>query len=240
MRNDIIEMKRNANKKLPTKMVIRVARNFKIILASLLVLVFILNSHVILYFRVKIEFTTENLKKEMFRFQNQSMVIKFKRAIREMSFREILDMSICVPSNEFYKNFMQSVWIYIDMSIIFLIPFVTMTFSFVFVFFKVKIANENYTEFLRDNDRALNRNIYERKINKNKCIVFKLFIINAYFLLTVMPYFVFVIFLERGNFGFLKNFVMCLFFSNNALNILFYGITCGRFREELRKMNMFR
>ena len=240
IRTHIDELKKFAIKKIKRNFSSRFMRNFRFILTFAIFLTFILNSHVILFFRVKIEFVVENFKQTLLLNQNKSIVVKYESDIKELSLREVLDMSLCIPNSERYKDFMQNTWIYIDISIIFLIPFMVMIFSCLFTFFKVKNVNENYAEYLLDKARALNRGIYTRKINKNKCILFKLFIINGYFLASVLPYFVFVVFLESGEFRFLKNFIMCLFYSNNALNVFFYGVTCGRFREELYKMNVFR
>ena len=186
---------------------IKIEKNFKLILACIIILIIGLNSHVFLFFKVKIE-------KFLFNISIKNI----------LSLKEVFDISTCVPYSEWYKYFLQNTWIYIDISIIFLIPFMVMVFLFLFTFFKVKNVNENYTEFLLDKARALNRSIYTRKINRNKCILFKLFIINAYFVASVLPYFVFVVFLETGEFRFLKNPIMCLFYSNNALNLFFYGV----------------
>jgi len=221
------QRKNNSRRKLNTNFsASRIIRSFKLILAFALVLILILNSHVILFFHIKIEYTIE--KQDMAIFLNSS--IKAVKTSREMSLREILDMSSCAPNSEWYQFFMKKIWIYIDMCIIFLIPFVTMTFSFVFVFFKVKITNENYGALRLDNKQTLNRSIYDHKILKNKRIVIKLFIINIYFLITILPYYVFLFFYEKNEFSFLKDFVMSLFYSNSALNFIFYGFTCRWFR----------
>jgi hypothetical protein len=233
-------------KKMQVHLASQVKRNFKVILVCLLGLIFLLDSHPILFFHVKIKIVVEDLKQMFYNqiagnIRNSTVKIFLNDTFlnymnKKVSYKEysLNEVYICVPNREWYKSFIENTWVYLDMIIVFLIPFITMTFSFIFTFVIVKNANQNYVEFLSDRNRKLNRSIYERKINRNKRIVLKLFLTNVYFLASILPYYLFVFFLER-NYGFLKNFVMCLFYSNNALNFLFYGITCARFREELCK-----
>jgi len=225
-------------------------RNFKVILALLFGLILLLDSHPILLFHVKIEIVIEDLKQMFYNDVAKSIRNSTVRKLlnetfliynqKNVSFKEysLNEVFICVPNREWYKKFIENTWMYVDMGIIFLVPFLTMTFSFVFTFVIVKNVNQSYLEFLGDRERKLNRSIYERKINRNKRIVLKLFLTNFFFLASILPYYVFVIFFER-NFSFLKNVFMCLFYSNNALNFVFYGITCARFREELCKFKFW-
>jgi len=250
--------KHSSIKKLQTK-IASLKRNlicsFKLILASILSVICVINSNFVLFFHVKIDPNilsirnqTHNMKivggnislttllKEKLSEMKQEK--KIKSLTENMSLREINDVSICVPKHEWVKYFIEYIWVYIDLSIVFLIPFLTMSIALAYVYFRVKQSNDTYAEFQVDHGQKLNREIYARKINKNKRIVLKLFIINAYFLVSILPYFLSSFFVH-SEFGLSRNFVMSLFYSNNAMNIIFYGITCSRFRDEMRKIICF-
>ena len=190
---------------------------------------FVTNSHFILFYHVTFESnsTLEISAHGNFTFANLERLNELRKK----------QMSLCVPNQEWYQMFIENIWIYIDMSIIFVIPFLTMNLSLLFICFKVKKSNENYAGIQIDYGHKLNNDIYERKINRNKRVILKLFLINVYFLISVFPYFIFLVFFQRKLEN-LKNILLCLFYSNNAMNIFHYGLTCGRFRDELRKVNV--
>ena len=249
--------KHSSIKKIQTK-IASLKRNlrcsFKLILASILLVICVINSNFVLFFHVKIDpnlLSMRNQTHNMKIMGNMSLTTLLKEKLSEMkqekkiksltenmSLREINDVSICVPKHEWVKYFIEYIWVYIDLSIVFLIPFLIMSIALVYIYFRVKQSNHTYAEFQVDYGHKLNREIYARKINKNKRIILKLFIINAYFLVSILPYFLSSFFVH-SEFGLSRNFVMCLFYSNNAMNIIFYGITCSRFRDEMRKIICF-
>jgi len=223
----------------------KIMRTLKISLAFLLLILIFINSHFILFFHVKIEdHLFPLLDKEISRngtlnelINEKLFGLKRKKMIENLSLKEIHDVSTCVPNQNWLKYFMENLWIYIDLSIIFIFPFLVMTLSFFYICFKVKNFNKYYAEFQTVPGHKMNRDIYERKNKKNKRIILILFFINFYFFISVFPYFVFLLFWEK-NYDFLKDFLTCLFYSNNAMNFFFYGLSSSRFRDELRRVKL--
>jgi len=115
-----------------------------------------------------------------------------------------------------------------------------MSISFFIIYTQVKKSNQKYARFLAQKKYKSNARIYLKKIRLNKQMLLRLSLVNAYFFASIMPHFVFNIFLRGGDEHFsastnylIKTFVEILFFSNNALNFFFYGISSEKFRQEL-------
>ena len=121
------------------------------------------------------------------------------------------------------------------MSIHFLIPFFTMSISCILIFIRVKKSNENYSSFLVDDNYKSNSKIYRKKIQKNNRIIYVLLIVNSYFFFSILPYFIFNIFVDEvysEKKSFFKILVNILFYSNNAFNVFFYGFSSQKYRQE--------
>ena len=222
----------------------RLMVKFKTILIAFLFLTFIIDLHFIVFFHIQFEHDQNGINNErnvnltLNELVNEKLSFMKQQQEQETTpIEKIQDIPLCLANKEWLRLFVEHIWIYIDMSLIYVIPFLTMTLSFLFICFKIKETNESYAEFQIDDGHKLNRDIYERKINRNKRVILKLFLINFYYIVTIMPYFIFELNLKR-KYGFLKEFVMCLYYSNNAVNFFLYGITCSRFRDELCKINM--
>jgi hypothetical protein len=126
------------------------------------------------------------------------------------------------------------------MCVYFLIPCLTMSISFFIIYTQVKKSNLKYARFLAQKKYKSNARIYLKKIRLNKQMLLRLSLVNAYFFASIMPHFVFNIFLRGGDEHFsastnylIKTFVEILFFSINALNFFFHGISSEKFRQEL-------
>ena len=139
-----------------------------------------------------------------------------------------------------YTSFLETTWFWVDIFIFFFIPFTTMCITFLFIKFKLNTVNRNYASFLQDKTQNThNKSIYSRKIERNKHIVCVLFGTNVYFFFSILPFFLFNILktfnnlLSSRELQFVKPIVDILFFSNNALNIFFYGLTSKEFRKML-------
>ena len=186
----------------------------KIIFFIFLPLIFLINLHYILFFKL-------NFPKTPVIYQK----------INSNKSHLFIPETECSPSGSYYTNIMNTrYWLIIDMFFSFVIPFITMSFTFVFVCRKFIILNKVYTWWLTQN--PANKIIFNKKIRKNKRALLKLFLVNFYFLVSILPYFLFKIYWEN-NFTFLESFFMILFYSNNALNFFFYGTSCKKFRQIL-------
>jgi hypothetical protein len=149
----------------------------------------------------------------------------------------------CMPKkNTKYEYFLSVFWIWIDFCVYFLIPFLSMSISFVFIFIQIRKFNRNYFKFLLDDSRKFNWRIYLKKVKINQQILIKLLMVNSYFFVSILPYFVLNMFAKANYLQssyLLKTAVDILFFSNNALNIFFYGISSKKYRQELFEILKF-
>jgi len=153
----------------------------------------------------------------------------------------------CSPIKETrYEYLMFTYWFWIDMLVYFLIPCCTMFISFFIICFQVKKYNQKYSQYLTNQSYKANARIYLKKIRLNKQMLLRLSIVNAYFFVSILPHFILNIFMNGGgafdkNVNYLlKIFVEILFFSNNALNFFFYGISSQKFRQELFRILMMK
>jgi hypothetical protein len=142
-----------------------------------------------------------------------------------------------------YSKLMDYVWIYVDIFVYFFVPFITMCITFSIIKTKLKEINRNYASICLDK-RFNNhiKRIYLRKIKRNNKIIYVLFGTNLYFCISILPFFIFSIFKEANaklnvnESYYLKSLRDFLFYSNNALNIFFYGFTSKDFRRTMKRM----
>ena len=128
-------------------------------------------------------------------------------------------------------------WFWLDKFVQYLVPFVCACVSFVVVFVKLKKSNKKQTKCESKKYSASIAQLYLRKITKNKRILGKLFAVNIYFSLSVLPHFVYnVIFLLRGVTSSYYIGVHALFSSNHALNFCFYGMYSHTFWQVMRRV----
>jgi len=138
-----------------------------------------------------------------------------------------------------YEYFLHNIFFWVDAFVYFCLPFASMTISFVLILFIVIKSNQRYSNFIKDDSYKANSKIYFKKIEKNKKIILILTVINSYFFFTIFPYFLFNIFvlkIDSENKMVLKLLSNVLFFSNNSLNILFYGFSSQKYRNEFFKL----
>ena len=191
---------------------------------TLCVIVFLLNLHFILYFNLEAN-TNDKTSKQ------QSLLGLVSNTSPNFTFNSSLVFTKCLPKGLSYTNFMKEWWNIIDLFFTFFIPFLTLTVTFVFILLKLKRLNRIYLNLSKENSNKL---IYLKKIQRNKLVLLKLFFVNFYFFISIFPYFLFKTFLEI-NYPFLNTFFTILFYSNNALNIIFYGFSCQTFRQTISK-----
>lgn len=141
----------------------------------------------------------------------------------------------CSPYNhEFYVHFLRNIWVWIDMIIYFLIPFTVNLTSFLFIFVYIKRLNKRYTNLLHIENYKPNAHIFLKRMRKNRRIVWRLFSLNSYFFFSSLPSYVSYYSLIWTRTHLFINYLCYIFFySNNALNFLFYGLTSEKYRVEL-------
>jgi len=133
--------------------------------------------------------------------------------------------------NDVYTFFLKKIWFWIDIFLYFFIPFVTMAISFILILIKLHQSNQTYLSYVT------NKNIWIKRIRKNRQILVKLFIVNAYFFFSYLPYHIYNFLIENSSEQnyYLFTFFNILFYSNNAMNFFFYGVSSHSYRKTLRK-----
>ena len=200
-----------------------------IILALLLLLLF--NSHFIIFLDLNISMVNKNESIYLENFLEEKMNLT-----RIFPSASHLGDLLCLPMvNTPYWAFLGA-WFWLDMLVFYAIPLATMSASFVFICVKVRRANGIYARLLFDKDYTQNSRIYMRKIKRNNEIICRAFVVNLYFCLSVLPYLVYNVFVQSSFFQaytFFEIMAHTLLYSNSALNFVFYGVSCPRFRQEL-------
>jgi hypothetical protein len=189
----------------------------KMILLTLSIITFVLNFHFILFFDLQV--FAENLNQ----LNNNTAI----NANQNILFDNYLVFTKCSPKGITYAYYMDEWWPLVDLIFTFLIPFMTITITFVFILLNLRRLNQIYLRFSAENS---NKFIYLKRIQRNKLVLLKLFLVNFYFFLSVCCYFLFKTFL-KNDFPYFNSFFTALFYSNNSLNILFYGVSCQTFRQ---------
>ena len=202
---------------------------------GLLICLFVMNFHFMLFLRVNYSPITNKLKKNASQNNNKNISYEITDDMKNL-----YEFSECSSEyGSFYETFLDTLWFWLDASLYFLVPFFTMSIAFFFIKFKLKKINRNYNSFIDNYHYNYNKKIFMKKIRKNNKIIYLLFLINMFFFLSIVPFFVFSIYkkispLADDNVLF-KSFVEILFYTNNAFNIFFYGITSKKYRQEFRK-----
>jgi hypothetical protein len=224
----------------------------KRILITCLLAIFVVNSHFLLFIRIQVEvntgndnnmwhdisfisFTNNETAKKGLLVKNQNYYYYNNKKLSD----DILSMSKCgAQTNSFYSYFLDHIWFFIDMFVYFCASVIVMFICFAFVYIKMRKVNKKYAELMATKSNKTNKRIWQRKMQRNKRIIRRLAIKYVYFVLSILPYFLFNIFNSdrTRNYEFIETLLLILFYSNNSLNFFFYGLTCQTFRQELLRI----
>jgi len=213
---------------------------------ALIAFLFFLNSHFLIFLQIKKNLNLSQIKATEDTYHNET-ASSFSESIENksnFSNENIYDHVECAPElGTWYSKFMDNAWFWVDIFIYFFIPFITMCITFSIIKFKLKTINRNYANMLLEKEYVnYNKSIYLKNIKRNNKIIYVLFDINLYFCLSIVPFSIFTLFknltanLSLEESYYLRSFVEVLFYSNNALNIVFYGFTSKDFRKTFKKM----
>lgn len=105
----------------------------------------------------------------------------------------------------------------------------------------VRIQNTSQNYFLslfKTNENQLTRtgrNNLEKRLKRNRQILYMLLLTNSYFLLSLLPYCVLFILFNGLNIAlsFFNLLIHTFMYTNNAFNFIFYGIFSQKYRETL-------
>ena len=218
-----------------TKKIINRKRLLGKVLGVVVVFLFLINIHFLLFLKVK---KNTNM--------NENTFLKKNKSYQNLTHTSREHFICSAELDSWYANFMDKTWFWVDVFVYFVIPFMTMCFTFSIIKFKLKSINRNYATILLDRTyNNYNKRIYLRKIRRNKKIIYIIFATNAYFCLSIVPFLIFSImknlncYLSSKEFFYVKSLVEILFYSNNAFNFVFYGLTSKEYRKALKRMFSF-
>ena len=221
----------------------RVLSKVKRILFICLLMIFALNIHLLVFVKIQNEInmnTFQQINLSSFTSINQTSLIFINTNTHE---KLVTNIKCGALKNSFYSYFLEKIWFFIDFFVYFFIPALVKLVCFSFVWVKMNNANKKYAHLISNKSYKSNIRIYKKKLERNKAIVTRLLINYLYFVMTVLPYFLFNIFLSNNrqqpsltNYDFIEIVLLILFYSNNSMNFFFYGITCKSFRQELLRI----
>ena len=219
-------------------------RRFQIILCTVVICLLLANTHYLVFLTLKINLNLDGLSgQNLTALQTHELVNKTVSQAEahdksnKSDFQHVSYLHTeCSPSqNIFYSFFLAHVWIWIDVGIYFLIPFVAMSTSLCFIFKKLRKLNRKYAYLMCDANYRLNTRLYLRKIKKNNQFILTLLVLNTYFLFSTLPYHILTIFIGQSYFeeNYIQRALNILFYSNFGLNFFFFGLSSQTYRKEL-------
>lgn len=146
--------------------------------------------------------------------------------------------SVCYPVQEshlVYRNFLH-VWIWIDLFIYCIVPFMVMVLCSIYIVAKILARRRQLNANLISN--PANKRIFLKNVQRNRQMFTMLLFTNFYFLLSSLPYCTaFIVFQNStSESSMAQSGVHFLFYTNNAVNFLVYGLSSQRYRNELIKL----
>lgn len=196
----------------------------------------ILNVHY--FFFINLNFKKdilEDFEPTIVKIQTNNYTKNASRKIILLPFRD-QSIYICFPlPHTLYNYFLNYIWLWIDICVYSLIPFIVMSICSVFILKKIYKKSKNYfNKLINKNSEYQKGKIYKR-LRRNRQLLYMLLLTNFYFLLSQLPYCIlFVLYKGRtseSSFG--QPLVHFLLYSNNAINFMLYGLSSQRYREEL-------
>ena len=223
-----------------TKRVLSRKRLERKLLVIFFVFLFAINIHFLLFLKINPYRLRINERQNI---KNLSVIIEYTQ---NMTRHFLVHFECAARLGSWYSYFMDKIWFWVDVFVYFVIPFLTMCITFSIIKFKLKSINRNYATILLDRTyNNYNKRIYLRKIRRNKKIIYIIFATNVYFCLSILPFLIFSImknlncYLSSKEFFYVKFLVEILFYSNNAFNFVFYGLTSKEYRKALKRMFSF-
>jgi hypothetical protein len=146
---------------------------------------------------------------------------------------------ICHPVNgTIYYTFLEKIWVWIDISVYALIPFVVMSVCSAIILIRIRKKSHTYFTKLLNKNKASDEPHFVRRLRRNRQLLYMLLATNLFFLICITPFCICSVIMNGKS---LKNtsiqlIVHILVYMNNALNFLLYGFSSRKYREELAKV----
>ena len=213
-----------------------------IAICVIIAFIFVLNSHYVLFLKLKRNSNDiqSNVGKNFkylkdFVAKNTSLYILLLQRLANEKINYQVDICFAERGSR-YEKFIQNVWFWLDMSVYSVMPFVAMCICSLFIVFKFREMNRNYSRLLANNAYKYNRKYYERRIKKNRQICHMLLNSNAYFLLSTFQFWACFYMYGKNNEqaeNVIQLYVYIFLYANNAIDFLIYGMSSEKYRHEL-------
>lgn len=144
---------------------------------------------------------------------------------------EMTATRMCKPT---YDKDEQKIWKWIDLTVDSIVPFCVMTICSVIILHHIRKTSKMYFQLVINAGRLNKKNV-QRRIKRNRQLLYMLLVTNFYFLATMLPYLISTImfskqiFINRNKNSIINSYL----YTNNAVNFLFYGFSSKKYREEL-------
>jgi len=223
------------------------------VIILILFLLLLVNIHYILFLKLNAEtdnnkLVIDNLSEKLGAFKysrkknmslasltSRQMNNFFNLTAQKLINSNLLDTPTCYAQEDSYHEFfLQKIWIWIDLCVYSLIPFCTNLICSLIIIFKVRKLNKNYTQFLKNKDYEYNKKTYEKKIKKNNQICLMLLMVNLYFFISMLQFWIFFYFFKDTKDQIddrVYLYVYIILYTNNAIDFIIYSFSSERYRE---------
>ncbi|RNA01728.1 FMRFamide receptor-like [Brachionus plicatilis] len=143
---------------------------------------------------------------------------------------------ICFPlPDSAYFNFLNNIWIFIDIGVFSMVPFIVMSICSVIILTRIRSKSKKYFERLVNKNNEQQKTNISKRLRRNRQLLYMLLLTNLYFLLSMLPYCVmFILFKGKQSESSIEQpLVHTLLYTNNAINFIFYGFSSQKYRKEL-------
>ena len=159
-----------------------------------------------------------------FIFMDLNLVIETHTDQNQFTFDFV--WQVCYPSKDsIYTYFLTSVWTWIDMCAFFLIPFLVMTWCSVVILITIKRNNRLFLNTLPRLNSLEYKRRCQRRLKRNRQIIYMLLTANTYFLVSSLPYSIMSVGLLSSDTVLVQPLVHLILYTNNAFNFIFYGFS---------------
>ena len=230
-----------------------------LIMISITLILAFINSHYLFYLNINFVFNTNNqidLLSINYQYSNDSykdlsevllnksidLYNVKKKVVTNVSVKRDMPVLMCFPAHETkYHYFLTNIFIWIDISIYSLVPFLIMLMCTILILIEMKKKAAQFTNNLTNNQQQpnkMNRRISQKRTRKNNQILILMLTTNAYFIICSLPCFIlyFTATDENSDKNSTVLFANILAYSNNAINFILFGIFSEKYRQTLMRL----
>jgi len=235
------------------------------IMIMLLISIGLINVHLLIFFKVNfydnlmINSNTPDeyydQEKNSSAFNSNTYEVDYRKNLTDLSIniksyesiwevREIFNMpssdrfySCSFEIKSTYEYFFKKVWIWIDMLIYSLVPFIVMTITSIVILLEL---NFNAKRLSQSTQSGSNRSLVRKRNRRNNQLLIMLMATNIYFLVCSFPYFIGKRVFKNENHSNLSLLIDVLYYSNNSLNFIIYLLFSQKYRLAFFKILRFK